>query len=192
MHTNDTSCLVVDGKQNTSKSRLTPHYSDPRFASKQCRQIMWSLDHDVVLVQPHVAGATGFSLDEMMQGLVYGKQEFAAMEFGSCALLGFALAIVGLFSVMTYIVSLKSHDIGIRFALGAPPGSILRMMLKQGLVLIVTGIVIGLLASVGTTRYLSALFRGVSATDPLTLILVVVIILLAGLSACFLPARRDG
>jgi hypothetical protein len=51
---------------------------------------MWSLDHDVVLVQPHVAGATGFSLDEMMQGLVYGKQEFAAMEFGSCALLGFA------------------------------------------------------------------------------------------------------
>jgi putative ABC transport system permease protein len=91
---------------------------------------------------------------------------------------------------MTYIVSLKSHDIGIRFALGAPPGAILRMMLKQGLVLIVTGIVIGVLVSVGLTRYLSSLFRGVSATDPLTLILVVVIIMLAGLSACFLPARR--
>jgi len=162
----------------------------PASLVNSVRQIMWSLDHDVVLVQPNVAGATGFSLDEMMQGLVYGKQEFAAMAFGSCALLGFALAVVGLFSVMTYIVSLKSHDIGIRFALGAPPGAILRMMLKQGLVLIVTGIVIGVLVSVGLTRYLSSLFRGVSATDPLTLILVVVIIMLAGLSACFLPARR--
>jgi putative ABC transport system permease protein len=61
---------------------------------------------------------------------------------------------------------------------------------KQGLVLIVTGIIIGLLANVGLTGYLSSLFRGVSATDPLTLILVVFIIMLAGLSACFWPARR--
>ena len=47
------------------------------------RQVLWSLDRDVVLVQPNVAGATGFSLDKMMQGLVYGKQEFAAMAFGA-------------------------------------------------------------------------------------------------------------
>src|SRR5258707_4108223 len=138
----------------------------PASLVNNVRQIMWSLDHDVVLVQPSVAGATGFSLDEMMQGLVYGKQEFAAMAFGSCALLGFALAVVGLFSVMTYIVSLKSHDIGIRFALGAPPGAILRMMLKQGLVLIVAGIFTGWPVIVGAPRYLSRLFPGGSAHDP--------------------------
>jgi putative ABC transport system permease protein len=154
------------------------------------RQVLWSIDKDVVLVQPNVNGATGFSLDEMMQGLVYGKTEFAAIAFGTCAFLGFALATVGLFSIMSYIVSLKTHDIGIRLALGAPQAEILRMMVRRGLVLIVPGILIGLLASLGLTRFLSSQFRGVSATDPLTLVLVVFAVMLAGVSACFLPARR--
>jgi putative ABC transport system permease protein len=148
------------------------------------------LDHDVVLVQPNVAGAVGFSLDQMMQGLVYGKQEFAAMSFGGCAALGFALAIVGLFSVMTYIASLKTHDIGVRLALGAPRSAILQLMLKRGLTLILAGIAIGLIASLAVTRFLSSQIRGVSATDPLTLSLVVFAVFAAGVSACILPARR--
>jgi putative ABC transport system permease protein len=92
--------------------------------------------------------------------------------------------------VMTYFVSLKTHDIGIRLALGAPQATILHMMVRRGFVLIAPGIVIGLFASVAITRFLSAQFRGISATDPLTLTLVVVGVLLAGLSACFFPARR--
>ena len=96
------------------------------------RQVLWSLDHDVTLVEPHVAEAAGFSLDQMMQGLVYGKQEFAAMTFGACAALGFALAIVGLFSVMTYIVSLNTDDVGVRLALGASRSNILQSMLSRG------------------------------------------------------------
>jgi putative ABC transport system permease protein len=154
------------------------------------RQVLWSLDRDVVLVQPNVAGATGFSLDKMMQGLVYGKQEFAAMAFGACAALGLALAMAGLFSVMSYIVSLKTRDIGIRLALGASQQTILRMMVGQGFTLIATGVVIGLLASLAVTRFLSSQFRGIPATDPPTLVLVAVTVLIAGLSACFLPARR--
>ena len=154
------------------------------------RQILWSLDQDVVLVAPDLGGATGFSLDDVMEGLVYGKPKFSAIAFAACALVGFALAIIGLFSVMTYIVSLQTHDIGIRIALGAPQMAILRMVLKRGLALIVSGIVIGLLVSVGLTRFLTSQFRGVSATDPLTLVVVVATVMLAGLSACFLPARR--
>jgi putative ABC transport system permease protein len=162
----------------------------PELLVSTVRQIAWSIDQSVVLVQPQIAGSVGFSLDQMMQGLVYGKQEFAALAFGACASLGFALAIVGLFSVMTYFVSLKTHDIGIRLALGAPQATILHMMVRRGFVLIAPGIVIGLFASVAITRFLSAQFRGISATDPLTLTLVVVGVLLAGLSACFFPARR--
>ena len=128
--------------------------------------------------------------DQMMQGLVYGKQEFAALSFGACAALGFALAVIGLFSVMTYIVSLRTHDIGVRLALGAPRSNILRLMLNRGARLIVTGIVIGLVTSLALTRYLAGQFRGVSATDPLTLSVVVVAVLVAGISACVLPARR--
>ena len=138
----------------------------PASLVNDVRQILWSLDHDVVLVQPNVAGAAGFSLDQTMQGLVYGKQEFAAMSFGGCAGLGFALAIVGLFSVMTYIASLKTHDIGVRLALGAPRSAILQLMLKRGLTLILAGIAIGLIASLAVTRFLSSQIRGVSATEP--------------------------
>ena len=154
------------------------------------RRTVSSLDHDVVLIAPEVGGATSYSLDQVMEGTVYGKPRFAAIAFGSCAGLGFALAIAGLFSVMTYIVSLKTHDIGIRLALGAPRGVILQLMLKKGLLLIGAGIVIGLLASLGLTRFLSSQFRGISATDPLTFFLVIPTVMLAGLSACFLPARH--
>lgn len=162
----------------------------PVLLVNHVRQRIWSLDHDVVLVEPNVAGGSGFSLDQMMQGLVLGKQEFAAISFGACASLGFALAIIGLFSVMTYIVSLKTHDIGLRLALGASRSNILQLMLKRGLTLIVTGIAIGLVASLALTRLLASQFRGVSATDPLTLGLVVAAVLGVGVSACLLPARR--
>jgi putative ABC transport system permease protein len=162
----------------------------PASLVNHVRQVLWSLDRDVVLVRPNVAGATGFSLDKMMQGLVYGKQEFAALAFGACAAIGLALAMAGLFSVMSYIVSLKTHDIGIRLALGASQRAILRMMVGQGFTLIATGVVIGLLASMAVARFLSSQFRGISSTDPATLVLVVVTVLIAGLSACFLPARR--
>jgi predicted permease len=154
------------------------------------RRILWGIDPDVVLVRPQVGTASGFSLDQMMQGLVYGKQEFAAIAFMSCAALGFALALIGLFSVMTYIVSLKTHDVGVRLALGASQGVILKAMLQKGMVLIGAGIVIGALASIGLTRFLSSQFRGISSTDPLTFSVVIITVLLAGLLACFLPARR--
>jgi len=162
----------------------------PASLVNSVRHILWSIDKDVILVQPNVAGAVGFSLEQMMQGLVYGKQKFAAMSFGACAVLGFALAIVGLFSVMTYIASLKTHDIGIRLALGAPRIAILQLMLKRGLMLILVGIAIGFVASLGVTRLLNNQFRGVSATDPLTLAGVIFAVLLAGVAACVLPAHR--
>ena len=154
------------------------------------RRILWNYDHDIVLAAPDIAGAFGFSLDDVMEMLVYGKPKFAAIAFTACALLGFALAIVGLFSLMTYIVSLKTHDIGVRLALGAPPASILRMMLRRGFVLIAVGIFLGLAVSTAVTRFLSNLFHGVSAHDPLSYLLVAGTVALAGLSACFLPARR--
>ena len=100
------------------------------------RREITSVDNGVVLIAPTVGGATGYSLDDVMEGTAYGKPRFAAIAFGSCAGLGFALAIVGLFSVMTYIVSLKIHDIGIRLALGASRRAILRLMLIRGALLV--------------------------------------------------------
>ena len=165
-------------------------HTPPVSLVNNVRQIIWSLDHDVVLVAPDLGGATGFSLADVLGGLVYGKPKFSAIAFASCAGLGFALALVGLFSVMTYIASLQTHYIGVRLALGAPQLAILRMMLKRGLVLIVTGAAIGLVVSLALTRLLASQFRGISATDPATFVFVVATVIAAGLFACFLPARR--
>ena len=154
------------------------------------RREIQSVDNHVVLIAPTVAGATGYSLGEVMEGTVYGKPRFTAIAFGSCVGFGFALTIMDLFSVMTYIVSLKIHDIGIRLALGASRGAILRLMLRRGAWLVGWGMLIGLISSLGLTRLMSSQFPGVSAYDPLTLTVVLSMVLTAGLAACSLPAHR--
>jgi putative ABC transport system permease protein len=161
----------------------------PNLIANNVRQILWSMDPDVVLVGSELGGGT-FSFSDFLDALLYDKPRFAAIAFAACASLGFLLAIIGLFSVMTYIVSLKTHDIGIRLALGASREAILKLILRKGLVLIVIGVLIGMAASLGLTRFLASQLSGVSATDPVTLIGVVVTMMLAGLFACFLPARR--
>jgi putative ABC transport system permease protein len=110
---------------------------------------------------------------DVMGTLVYDKPKFAAVGFSACALLGFVLAVIGLYSVMTYIVALKTHDVGIRLALGAPHATIVRMMLTRGLRLTATGVLIGVPISLGLARLLSSQFRGISASDPVTLVLVI-------------------
>ena len=100
------------------------------------------------------------------------------------------LVVIGVFSVMGYIVSLQTREIGIRMALGAQQRNILRLVLLNGLRLVAAGIFAGLLASYALTRFLVSQIPGVSPTDPVTFALVVVVVVSAGLTACLLPARR--
>jgi putative ABC transport system permease protein len=85
---------------------------------------------------------------------------------------------------------LQTHEIGIRMALGAQKGNILTMVLRNGLTLIVTGIILGVVASLALTRFIASQLSGVKVTDPWTFVTVAVIILAVGLAACFFPARR--
>jgi len=91
---------------------------------------------------------------------------------------------------MAYTVALQTHEIGVRMALGAQHGNVLKMVLGRGLRLISAGILIGVLASLGLTRFLASQLSGVSATDPLTFFAVVTLFLAVGLLASLLPARR--
>ena len=91
---------------------------------------------------------------------------------------------------MTYIVSLQTHDLGVRLALGASRPTVVKLMLKRGMLLIGTGIAIGSLASIALARILASQVRGVSATDPTPLALVVILVTLAGLMACLWPSLR--
>ncbi len=104
--------------------------------------------------------------------------------------LSLLLVVIGIFSVMAYTVSLRTHEIGIRVALGAQQTSILRLVLLNGFRLIAAGILIGLLASLALTRFLASQISGVTTTDPWTFVAVVTVVVLVGLAACLLPARR--
>jgi ABC-type antimicrobial peptide transport system permease subunit len=100
------------------------------------------------------------------------------------------LVVIGVFSVMGYTVAWQTREIGIRIALGAQQGNILRLVLVNGLRLVAAGIFVGLLASYVLTSFLASQIPGVSASDPATFAAVVAIVISAGVTACLLPARR--
>jgi hypothetical protein len=122
-------------------------------------------------------------------GGLKGRSYFSADE---CAfsLIGLVLVVIGVFSMMGYAVSLQTREIGIRLALGAQQGNILRRVLAEGLSMVTAGIFVGVIANYVLTRFLVSEIPGVSPTDPATFVVVVAIVVLAGVTACLLPARR--
>ena len=129
-------------------------------------------------------------LEDFLQQHTYATPEFSMMISTPLAGLSLLLVVIGIFSVMAYTVSLRTHEIGIRVALGAQQTSILRLVLLNGFRLIAAGILIGLLASLALTRFLASQISGVTTTDPWTFVAVVTVVVLVGLAACLLPARR--
>jgi len=98
--------------------------------------------------------------------------------------------VIGVYGVMSYSVAQHTREIGIRMALGARPSSILKLILGRGMFLIVIGVAIGLLASFGLTRFISTMLFGVTPTDPLTFVVIVLLLALVALLACLVPAQR--
>ncbi|MGB7728219.1 MAG: ABC transporter permease [Candidatus Acidiferrum sp.] len=107
--------------------------------------------------------------------------------FASLALL---LATVGIYGVISYFVSQRTHEIGIRMALGAQPADLVRLVLGQGLVMILIGLALGVGGSLALTRYLANLLFDISPTDPFTIISVAALLVTVALAACYAPARR--
>ena len=127
---------------------------------------------------------------EQVIGERMSPKRLAASMMAVFALLALALAGVGIYAVMSYAVSQRTHEIGIRMALGAQARDIFNLVIKQGLTLTLIGIVIGLTGAYAMTRAMAGLLYGVTATDPLTFIGISLLLAGVAMLACYVPTRR--
>ena len=155
---------------------------DPRSMASSVRQELRSIDRNALVL------ATT-TMDEHMQYALYENRILVKLVT-SVGVLGLILAAVGIYGVVSYSVSRRTHEIGVRIALGAERSDILRLVLARGGGLALTGVGIGLAAAFGVSRVMTNLLFGVGPADPLTFIAVSAVLFLVALVACYIPARR--
>ena len=155
---------------------------EPLSLSEQVRQAIWRVDPD----QPMWKIRT---MDFLVQRSVADRKFLMAL-MGIFAGIALLLTMVGLYGVISYLVNQRTQEIGIRMALGAQVGHILRMVLRQGMFLVLIGVALGLGASFLVTRLITKLLFQVSATDPVTFVGISLLLIGVALVACYLPARR--
>jgi predicted permease len=133
---------------------------------------------------------TKFETIEEIVSASFDNRRFSMVMLGVFAGSALLLAMVGLYGVMAYITSQRTHEIGIRMALGAQRFDMLNMIFRQSFTLVITGVVVGILASLGLTRLLATMLYGVQATDVVTYAGVVGLLVVAAALASYIPARR--
>jgi predicted permease len=143
----------------------------------------------VEAINPNLPLANVRMLDEILARSM-ARTSFTLVVLTIAATVALALGLVGLYGVVSYTVSQRTREIGVRIALGATRRDVSRMVLQQGLVLASLGVVVGLAAAVGLTRLMSALLHGVEPTDPVTFAAVATLLVAVALAASYLPAVR--
>jgi len=156
--------------------------SNPLTLLPAVQDAIWSVDKDV-------APGTARSMEGLIARSLL-KRKFTMTLLAIFAGLAVTLAAIGLYGVMSYSVSQRTREIGIRMALGAQRAQVLKLIVQQGMKLTAIGVLAGVLASLGLTRLIANLLFGVSATDLATFAVLSIVVLSVALLACWLPARR--
>lgn len=155
---------------------------DPTGVTGAVRAAIWAVDRD----QPVQDVQT---MDERLGGFAFFRRIYTLM-LGIFAGIAVALSAVGVYGVISYSVSQRQNELGIRMALGAKPGDVMRMVLRQGLSIAAIGVSLGIGGALATNRALSTMLYGVRPADPFTLFTVALVLAFVSLAACYLPARR--
>ncbi|MGH9849146.1 MAG: ABC transporter permease [Blastocatellia bacterium] len=156
--------------------------TDPLSLMAGIRQRIAKVDPDLALTDIRTMEVR---LDESVW-----RQRLAATAMGALSLAALIIASLGVFGIIGYLVSRRTHEIGVRMALGATGRDIIRLVMSEGCWLTLAGVSLGLFGSLMLTRFLSSLLYGVSATDPITFVIAALSLAGAALLACYLPARR--
>ena len=155
--------------------------ADTRLVTSTARGILRDLSPEV---------PASFQTFQQIYAAALGSRKFNLTLIGFFSMAALLLATAGVFGVMAYSVSRRTREFGLRIALGATSGKVLRMVLGQGMRTILVGVAIGILGSFALTQAVSSLLFGVTATDPLTFAAVTFLLIAVALLACYLPARR--
>jgi ABC-type antimicrobial peptide transport system permease subunit len=129
------------------------------------------------------------TMNEVIAGSL-AAQRFSTTLLNAFALVALLLASIGLYGVISYLVGQRTHELGIRLALGAQRQDVLRLVLNQGMKMALSGVALGLAAALGLTRLLAGVLYGVSATDPATFMVIALLLAAVALLACLVPAWR--
>ena len=156
--------------------------ADAASIAAAVRQEVWTVDKD----QPISNVRT---MDEVFASAI-SQERFQTLLLGLFAALALVLACVGLYGVISYSVAQRTHEIGVRMALGAQPLDVLKLVIRQGMFLTIAGLVVGIGAGLMATRVLSDMLFGVTPRDPLTFVGVPILLLAVAFLACYIPARR--
>ena len=156
--------------------------TDPLSLAVPIREQVWAVDKN----QP----VGGIKTMEQLLSEGLAQPRFNTTLLGLFAAVALLLAMVGIYGVISYSVSQRTQELGIRLALGAPPSDVLKLVIGQGMKLALTGILIGLGGALALTRLMKNLLFSVGPTDPLTFAVVVVLLATVALFACWIPARR--
>jgi putative ABC transport system permease protein len=155
---------------------------EPLSLAETVRQAIWKVDSDQPMWKIRTV--------EFLVNRSVADRKFLLALMGIFAALALLLTMIGLYGVISYLINQRTQEIGIRMALGAQAGDILRMVLKQGMSMVLIGVGIGLLGAIALTRVMSSLLFGVTAKDPMTFAAVATLLAVVAFVACYIPARR--
>lgn len=155
---------------------------DPSSLTSEIRQTIWSVDRELPV-------ANFRTLDQLIAHSL-APRRFSMLVLSLFAVVALILAMAGIYGVISYTVAQRTHEIGIRIALGARAGDVIKLVVRQGMVLAGIGVVMGIAAALALTRLMSSLLYGVNANDPVIFIASSLLLTGAVLVASFIPARR--
>ena len=192
--------IVEDGKYAGLGEDARPYAARPLWqassgatsvvvrATGDLPTVMAAVRREIQQLDPYLPIASATLVEKLSLPLLPAR--IVAALLGGFGVLALALAAIGIYGVMSYAVARRTHEIGVRMALGAQSADVLRLVIGQGLALVLLGVALGLVAALALTRLLKSVLFGISATDPLTFVGIAGVLTAVTLLACYLPARR--